>query len=125
VRAGGPVHSGCMSSGDETDQQGSRGLPDDQFQRSAEIADALARTAETGARIHDDLAERWPDAAEHAARERLLARAEREAAEAFRNREMPSEAVREAIRASGSSAAAEAYAKQRTIDAEQRDSGLE
>jgi len=87
----------------------------------AEIADAMARTAEASAHVHDQMAERLPAAAEHAARDRLLGAAERKAAEAFRAGELPSQAVRQAIRASGSSADVQAYAEQRTIDLEQRD----
>jgi hypothetical protein len=90
-----------MSGTDDAYRRALRDRRDRQFQRLAEAAEAMAATAETSARIHDQMTNEQPDAAEHAARERLLAAAERDAAEAFRAGELPSSASREAIRASG------------------------
>jgi len=73
-----------------------------QFQRLSETAEGIADAAEASARVHDQMAEQQPGAAEHAARERRLAAAEREAARAFRAGELPSKASRDAIRTGGS-----------------------
>lgn len=70
--------------------------------RLAEAAESMAATAEASARVHDQMAERQcPGAAEHAARDRLLAAAERDAARAYRAGQSPSETTRAAIRACG------------------------
>lgn len=66
----------------------------------ARTAERMAVTAELSASVHDQIAERAPEAAEHANRDRLLAAAERDAAEAYRAGRTPSQATRQAIRAS-------------------------
>jgi hypothetical protein len=70
----------------------------DLFETLARTADAIADTAEMSARVHDRAAAYLPGAAEHARRERRLAAAERAAATAYRNREVPSAQVIRAIR---------------------------
>ncbi|SNY41083.1 hypothetical protein [Paractinoplanes atraurantiacus] len=72
---------------------------DAQFERLAQIADDMAATAETSANVHDQLAGSMPSAAEHAARDRLFAAAERRAAETFRAHELLPDDIREAVRA--------------------------
>ncbi|WP_328474009.1 hypothetical protein OHA21_14025 [Actinoplanes sp. NBC_00393] len=93
----------------------------DQFQRLARIAEDLAVTAEQSARVHEQLAARLPGAADHAARDRLFAAAERAAAESYRAGRLPPHAVRTAIRASSSADVDPANLQQRTIEQEQRD----
>jgi hypothetical protein len=95
---------GCMSGNEEAHQPGSEDPQGEQFMRLANTAEAMARTAERSARIHDEVGEHLPGAADHAARDRRLAAAEREAAEAFRGHRLPSQAVRDAIRESGTGA---------------------
>ncbi|BFU45000.1 hypothetical protein KRMM14A1004_32370 [Krasilnikovia sp. MM14-A1004] len=65
--------------------------------RLAQVAERIAETARDGARVHDQLVGRLPGAAEHAARQRRLAAAEEAAAVAYRNLEVPPDAVRRAI----------------------------
>jgi len=89
-----------MSSGDDAYLRAMQDRRRKQLQRMADAAEGMANTAEASARVHDQMAH--PAAAEHAARERMLAAAERDAAEALRAGELPSQASREAIRASGS-----------------------
>ncbi|MFI5492336.1 hypothetical protein [Actinoplanes sp. NPDC051859] len=69
-----------------------------QFDLMAENAEAIARVADESATIHDQIGDHLPSAAAHADRDRQLAAAERAAAAAFRERELPSPEVRAAIR---------------------------
>lgn len=75
-----------------------------QFDNLASIAERLAATLDARADLHDELVDRLPDAAAHSARERRLAAAERAAAAAYRNRELPSDDVRRIIRGDGDAA---------------------
>jgi hypothetical protein len=75
-------------------------------QSLAATAESLARTAESvavtvdkSAEMHEQMAGALGDAAlEHAARDRKLAEAEREAAAAYRRQEVPSDELRRTIR---------------------------
>jgi hypothetical protein len=71
------------------------------FQALARCAESVARTAEFSADVHDNVTHALPDAHKHAARDRRLAQAERAAAAAYRNEEVPSHDVREVIRQVG------------------------
>jgi len=68
------------------------------FQALARTAESVARTAEYSAEVHDDATKALPDAGEHAARGRRLAEAERAAAAAYRNEEVPPREVRQVLR---------------------------
>lgn len=70
----------------------------DMFEALARTADSIAETAEASADIHDEAVGSLPGAAEHAARDRRFAEAERAAADAYRSHEVPSDEVRQAIR---------------------------
>ena len=63
----------------------------------ARLAESIAATTEHSAKVHDRMSARMPEAAEHAARERRLAAAERAAAEAYRQGRAPSADVRQQI----------------------------
>lgn len=78
-----------MSSGDQRDQ----------FESLAETAEKIAETTARSADVHDKLTT-LPGAEEHAARDRRLSAAERDAAAALRQHEVPSEATRQVIRES-------------------------
>src|SRR3954452_569025 len=73
----------------------------DSFDAVAGAAEALADTLDMSAHVHDEIAERVPDAAQHAEQERRLAAAERAAAAAYRRGEIPADEVRQVIRDSG------------------------
>jgi hypothetical protein len=73
-------------------------MPFDTFEALARTADAIAETAEAGAAVHDQAVGHLPGAAEHAERDRLFAAAERAAAHAYRNHEVPPAEVRQVIR---------------------------
>lgn len=64
-------------------------------------ADQVATAMEHGARVHDDIARRDPQAREEATRLRRLAAAERASAEALLDGKMPPEEVRQVIRDRG------------------------
>jgi hypothetical protein len=74
---------------------------DEISQKLADTAEAIAETAEMSARVHDDAANHLPGASEHAQRDRRLAAAERAAAAAHRAGDVPPEEVRRVIRAGG------------------------
>ena len=93
----------------------------EQYDRLAQVAENLAYTAEASATLHDQMADRLPSAAEHAARDRLFAAAERRAAQSYRAHELPSKEVRQAVRA----ARPVPEPDDRIIDREQRDDELE
>lgn len=76
------------------------------FEALARTADAIAETVEASARIHDRMVAQLPGAAEHAQRERRFAAAERAAAVAYRNHEVPPDGVLQVIRDSGRGPAA-------------------
>jgi hypothetical protein len=67
------------------------------FEAAAESAERLAALAERSAEIHDRLPESVEGVREHAARDRRLAAAEREASDAFRRHELPADAIRQVI----------------------------
>jgi len=73
-------------------------IPFDTFEALARTADAIAETAEASADVHDRAIGQVPGAAEHAERDRRFAAAERAAAHAYRNHQVPSDEVRQAIR---------------------------
>jgi hypothetical protein len=68
------------------------------FHATAAGAERLAETAEQAAAVHETLRDTLPGAAEHAARDRRFAAAERAAAAALRQGELPPDWAREAIR---------------------------
>lgn len=68
------------------------------FEALAKTADAIAETAEASAVVHDDATGHLPGAAEHAERDRRFAAAERAAAQAYRDHDVPPAEVREVIR---------------------------
>jgi hypothetical protein len=68
------------------------------FEALAHAAEGIAQTVEKLADIYDQAAWSLPDAFEHAARIRRFAAAERAAAAAYRNHEVPAEGVRQVIR---------------------------
>jgi hypothetical protein len=68
------------------------------FQALARTAESVARTAEYSADVHDNATKTLPDAREHAARDRRLAEAERAAAAAYRNEQVPPHDVRQVVR---------------------------
>jgi anti-sigma factor RsiW len=70
----------------------------DMFDALAATAEAIAETADNSAEVHNGMTQHLPAAGEHAARDRRLAEAERAAAAAFGNHEVPPEDVRQAIR---------------------------
>lgn len=70
----------------------------DMFDALASTAEAIAETADHSADVHDDATGHLPGAGEHAARDRHFADAERAAAAAYRNHEVPPENVRQVIR---------------------------
>jgi hypothetical protein len=76
------------------------------FEALARTADAIAETAEVSACVHDRAVAHLPGAAEHAQRERRFAAAERAAAVAYRNHEVPPDDVMQVIRDSGRGPAA-------------------
>jgi hypothetical protein len=63
----------------------------------AKIADDVAKVAEYSAIVHDQMSSRVPGAAEHAARDRRLAAAERDVAAAYRQGSTPTPAARQQI----------------------------
>jgi hypothetical protein len=71
------------------------------FERLAQVAERIAATAEYSARVHDQMVGHLPDAMDRAAGQRRLAAAEKAAAVAYRNLEVPPTTVRRAIVASG------------------------
>ncbi|WP_433728223.1 hypothetical protein ACQP2Y_14390 [Actinoplanes sp. CA-051413] len=73
-------------------------MPFDSFEALARTADAIAETAEASAEVHDQAVGFLPGAAEHAERDRRFAAAERAAAHAYRNHEVPPDDVRQVIR---------------------------
>jgi anti-sigma factor RsiW len=73
-------------------------MPFDSFEALARTADAIAETAEASAEVHDQAVGLLPGAAEHAERDRRFAAAERAAAHAYRNHEVPPDDVRQVIR---------------------------
>jgi hypothetical protein len=68
------------------------------FQALGRAAESVARTAEYSAEVHDNATKVLPDAGEHAARDRRLAEAERAAAVAYRNQDVPPCEVRQVVR---------------------------
>lgn len=68
------------------------------FDSMAQAADRLAETVEFSAKVHDEMGDALPGAAEHAERDRRLAKAERRSAEALRKHELPPDDARETIR---------------------------
>jgi hypothetical protein len=72
--------------------------PFDMFEALARTADAVAETAEASADVHDQAIGQLPGAAEHAERDRRFAAAERAAAHAYRNHQVPPDEVRRVIR---------------------------
>ncbi len=74
------------------------GRPTEIFEALANTADAIAETAEASAHVHDGAVGNLPEAAEHAARDRRFAAAERAAADAYRNHQVPPDEIRHAIR---------------------------
>jgi hypothetical protein len=68
------------------------------FDLMAKVAEGIADTLDQSADVHERAVGRVRGAAERTARDRRLADAERAAATAYRNHEMPTEEVREAIR---------------------------
>ncbi|MFI7598091.1 hypothetical protein [Actinoplanes sp. NPDC049681] len=103
----------------DPDQRPPGALTNAQFDDLARVADKLAETLEVSADLHEQMASRLPGAREHSARERRLAAAEREAAVAYRRRELPPDDVRRVIRESANGAAG--TTEQRMIDAERHD----
>jgi hypothetical protein len=73
------------------------------FQVLAQMAETIAQAEERSAVVHDKAARYLPGAVEHAARSRRFAAAERAAATAYREHELPSDEVRKVIRDSGRS----------------------
>ena len=71
------------------------------FEDLAQMAETIAETEERSAVVHGNAAGHLPGAVEHAARSRRFAAAERAAAAAYREHELPSDEVRKAIRDSG------------------------
>lgn len=71
------------------------------FEEVAQMAEVIAETEEMSAVVHDQVAEHLPGAVEHAARSRRFAAAERAAAAAYREQEVPPDEVRTVIRDSG------------------------
>jgi hypothetical protein len=67
------------------------------FDELAQRAEELARTAELGAEVHAQLPSHLVNPPDHAERERILAAAERAAAEAYRAHQVPPTDVRAAI----------------------------
>ena len=86
----------------------------------ARTADAIAETAAMSADVHDRAAGNLPGAAEHAERDRRFAAAERAAAAAYRNGEVPPDHVRQAIHDSRPGADMQRDAEQHEIDLEVR-----
>ncbi|MEV4639688.1 hypothetical protein AB0J80_20255 [Actinoplanes sp. NPDC049548] len=96
-------------------------MTDEQFERLAQAADSLAGTLESSAGLHDEMEGHLPGAAAHAVRDRRLAAAEREAAAAYRRRELPSDEVRRVIRNNGGDPERDAAMEQREIDAKRHE----
>ncbi|WP_250002482.1 hypothetical protein [Actinoplanes sp. M2I2] len=91
------------------------------FEALAERADEFAETAAMSADIHDRAAPNLPGAAEHAERERAFAAAETAAADAYRSGEVPSDEVRQSVRAAGSASDEQRDDDQHVVDLEVRD----
>jgi len=70
----------------------------DMFETLARTAEAIAEIADHSADVHDNATQHLPGAGEHAARDRRLADAGRAAAAAYRNHQVPSPDVQQAIR---------------------------
>jgi hypothetical protein len=70
----------------------------DMFEALAGTAEAIAKTLDHSADVHDNAAQHLPCAAEHAARDRRFAHAERTAAAYYRARQVPPEEVLQTIR---------------------------
>ena len=96
-----PVNTVDVGMDDEQPPRPASGAAKDMFERLAGTAENIAETANAAARVHDQLTGLLPGAAEHAARERRLAAAEAEAADAYRNQQVPPDEVRQVIRDSG------------------------
>ena len=71
------------------------------FEELAQSAENLARTAELSAEVHAQMPTHLLTPPDHTGRERLLAAAERAAAEAYRAHRVPADEVRDAIRRAG------------------------
>jgi hypothetical protein len=71
------------------------------FEELAERAEGLARTAELSAEVHAQMPAHLLTPPDHAGRDRMLAAAERAAAEAYRAHRLPPDEVRDAIRRAG------------------------
>ncbi|XVU21884.1 hypothetical protein ACQPZJ_32055 [Actinoplanes sp. CA-054009] len=84
-----------MTTDDHRRARRARARAEEEFDRMADLADDLADTAEESARVHDQM----PGGADHAALDRRFAAAERDAADAYRAHEVPSDDVRDTIRA--------------------------
>jgi len=71
------------------------------FEELAQRAEDLARTAELSAEVHAHMPTHLLHPPDHPGRERVLAAAERAAAEAYRAHQVPSDEIRAAIRRVG------------------------
>jgi hypothetical protein len=70
----------------------------DAFEALARTAEGIAQTADYSADVHENATQYLPGAGEHAARDRRLADAERAAAAAYRDRQVPPPDVQQIIR---------------------------